>query len=169
MALGSRGRVPNFCSTRCRVAAHRARNSLPLEMINSPRWVRHDRKRPTTSTGRAASSTDARTWTTHALASASPIGDGLGFVLGQGIACLDLDHCLVDGELARWAQAIVDSVPGAYVEVSPSGTGIHIWGRAPEGPGTVLGNVECYSVGRYITVTGNVFQPGGLVDLGEFF
>lgn len=93
----------------------------------------------------------------------------IGFVLGGGIACLDLDHCLVGGVPTAAARAVLDRAVGAYVEVSPSGDGLHVWGRAAEQPGRRRLGFEVYSVGRYITVTGRVFQRGGLVDLSEFF
>lgn len=119
--------------------------------------------------GRPASSTNPATWSTYREAKRSTVGDGLGFVLGGGIACLDLDHCLIGGRATPAAQAVLDRVPGAYVEISPSGDGLHVWGRAPEQPGRRRAGIEAYSVGRYITVTGEVFQPGGLADLSEFF
>lgn len=131
--------------------------------------MRRDGKRPITAAGRPASSTDAATWSTYAAARRSTAGDGLGFVLGDGIACLDLDHCLADGTLAPWAVEVLERVPGAHVEVSPSGDGLHVWGRAPEQPGHRGTGIEAYSVGRYITVTGNVYQAGRLIDLSEFF
>jgi len=132
--------------------------------------VRHDRKVPITPDGRAASSTDPSTWSTHSEAARSRVGDGLGFVLGAGIACLDIDHCLDGrGRPDARARAILARVPGAYVEISPSGRGLHVWGTAPEQPGRRYGDYEVYSVGRYITVTGTVFQPGRLVDLSGLF
>lgn len=101
---------------------------------------------------------------------ASKVGDGLGFALGDGIGCIDLDHCVDDGVLADWAAAILDRLPATYTEVSPSGHGLHIWGRIPERPGRRVGNVEVYSAGRYITVTGNRWGdcPSTLADLSDF-
>src|SRR5690606_7470569 len=128
------GRPARFCSTKCRVAAHREKG-LPLAMTRSTRWLRWAeqpkagggmRKRPITVKGWPASSTKSSTWSTYAAAVASRAGKGLGFALGDGIGCIDLDHCLVDGELAPWAQAILDACPPTYIEVSPSGTGLHI-------------------------------------------
>lgn len=100
----------------------------------------------------------------------SRVGVGRGFVLtGDGVACLDLDHCLVDGVLSVVAARVLALNPAAYVEVSPSGDGLHVWGLAPAQRGwrrTVDGQpVEFYTQGRYITVTGNVYQAGDLVDL----
>lgn len=151
------GRVPTYCSTRCRVAGNRAKakakaaEQLPAEMTDRPRWVSHTAdKRPVQIDGRPASSTDARTWTTYEDVKDLP---RRGFVLGDGIGCIDLDHCVVDGVLTDWAAKIVALNPDTFVEYSQSGTGIHIWGLLPEGPGRRIRDgrsVEIYSVGRYI-------------------
>src|SRR5690606_23266017 len=167
--VAGRGRTPRFCSGACRAAAWRARPRLPAELTSRARWVRHDRKVPITPDGRAASSTDPSTWSTHSEAARSRVGDGLGFVLGDGIACLDLDDCLDSrGRPDARARAILARVPGAYVRILPSGRGPPVWGTAPEPPGRRYGDYAVYSVGRYITVTGRVFPRGGLVDLSEF-
>lgn len=170
---GARGRKPRFCSGRCRVANHRA-NVIPSELIALPRWIRHDRKRPITVNGYAASSTASNTWSTYTDAKASKHGDGIGFVLnGDGIICIDLDHCLDEnGALSVVAQMILDETPGAYAEVSPSGTGLHVWGRATLDKGyrfTYDGQpIEIYPNGRYLTVTGKVYRKGNLADLTKW-
>lgn len=97
----------------------------------------------------------------------------MGFVLdGDGIVCIDLDHCLDGDVLAPWARAVVGAAGGTYVEVSPSGTGVHIWGRAELAHGRVVhlpggGKAEVYPNGRYITVTSRRFgdTPSVLGDL----
>jgi primase-polymerase (primpol)-like protein len=169
-----------FCSSKCRVYAHRAAlraPALPIDLLNRNRWVRWDRvlrngtwaKVPFTVDAGKASSTNPATWTSYAAAAASTRGEGLGFVLGDGIGCIDLDHCLIDGALNAPAAAFVGRYPDSFIEVSPSGDGLHIWGLRDEQPGTrrvVDGlSVETYSAGRYITVTGKVFQPGALLPL----
>lgn len=171
-----------YCSGYCRVAAHRARHTadaasvVPAELRGRDRWVRHDRKRPITVTGRAASSTDPRTWATYAAAHASTVGDGLGFILdGDGIACMDLDDCLTDaGGVMPWAAGIVDALPRTFVEVSPSGTGLHVWGFAKLPHGRVVhveggGKVEVYGSARYLTLTGQRFAgaPSTLAPIGD--
>ncbi|MFI8084375.1 bifunctional DNA primase/polymerase [Kitasatospora sp. NPDC086009] len=158
-----------FCSGRCRVAAHRAAKraaeampTLPDELTTSPRWIRHSStKVPLTAAGMAASSTDPKMWSTYTDAAASRAGVGLGFVLnGDGVVCIDLDHCIrPDGSLEPWAAAIVADAGTTYVEVSPSGDGLHIWGRADVRQGRRIRRpdgtaVEVYGTGRYITVTG---------------
>lgn len=174
---GSRLPIPRrsdarFCSGACRVAAHRA-GGLPAQLRESDRWVRYrlvrrgDRvtKPPIQCDGRAAKSTDPSTWSSYADAKRSTAGDGLGFALGAGFACIDIDGCLTGGVPDDRAVRLLELNPDAYVETSPSGTGLHIWGTAPEGPGRTRSDFEFYSAGRYITVTGNVFRKGVLAPL----
>ncbi|GEL19348.1 bifunctional DNA primase/polymerase [Pseudonocardia asaccharolytica] len=159
-----------FCSSRCRTAAHRA--GVPGELRRRPRWVRWTgRKRPQTVDGRIASSTDPETWATYQAARRSTAGVGLGFVLnGDGIVCLDLDGCLADGVPNAATQLLLELAGRTYVEISPSGRGLHVWGRGELAAGrctTFRGQpVELYGSGRYITVTGVRF-PGAGSTLGD--
>ncbi|MFZ3496095.1 hypothetical protein ACODT5_23235 [Streptomyces sp. 5.8] len=111
----------------------------------------------------SVSSTNSRTWSTYKGAATSEAGVGLGFVLSDedDIVCIDLDHCLnpLTGRLAPWAAAIVRDAGATYVEVSPSGDGLHIWGRADVRQGRRIRRpdgtaVEIYGTGRYIAMTG---------------
>lgn len=168
-------RDARFCSTRCRVAAHRARNRVPQEMVKRDRWVRRSRRKvPLTPAGRAASSTDATTWCSYRDARRSKVGAGLGFVLnGDGIACIDLDHCVDGGVIAPWAQRILDKLPPTYVEISPSGAGLHVFGVADFKGGRKVRagdhKVEVYADRRYIAVTGRIVggMPARLGDISE--
>lgn len=161
-----------YCTTRCRVAAHRANALNTLKTL--PQWVNHDQhKRPINpNTGKYARANDPHTWATHTQATqhAQQTGHGLGFMLGNGVGCIDLDHCInPDGTLTPGATHLVNQYPDNYIEISPSGTGLHIWGTAPERRGmrtTYQGQpVEFYSRARYITITGNVYQHGHLAHL----
>jgi primase-polymerase (primpol)-like protein/predicted nucleic acid-binding Zn ribbon protein len=187
LTAGARGRKPQFCGSRCRVAAHRERRRvarfvdrmepvaelvapvlpIPDDLTKLDRWVRHLNKRPMAVGGWFCSVTDSSHWSTFEDAIGSHAGDGVGFVLnGDGIVCLDLDDCVVDGVPTVAAQKFLDEFPGAYVEFSPSGRGLHVWGRGFMDRGrrfTLDGlKVEAYPDGRYITVTGDVFRSGGL-------
>jgi len=160
-----------FCSTKHRVYASR-KPVFPVEMTSKDRWVRREKtKRPVTLARKSASSTNPDTWSSFAAANASSVGVGVGFVLGDGIGCIDLDHCFSDDKLAPWAQEIVDSCPATFMEVSQSGEGLHIFGLLPEGAGRNMRDgvrsVEFYSTGRYIAVTGDRFagSPSKLADL----
>lgn len=148
------------CSARCRKRLSR-RPGLPKAMTERARWIRRtSTKRPITVAGQPASSTDPATWSTFAEAKASSAGVGLGFVLGDGIGCIDLDHCFGGGALADWAAEYIRSVsePVVFAEVSQSGEGVHLFIEAPEAPGRKIRdgrNIERYTAGRYIAVTGN--------------
>ena len=129
-------------------------------MRERPQWVRRsEAKVPLRADGGGlASSTNPSTWTTWDQARDSKVGVGLGYVLaGDGIVCLDLDRCIDEaGRIAGWAQEILDRCPPTWVEVSPSGTGLHIWGRGRVGTGRVIRRgeaaVEVYDRGRYIAL-----------------
>lgn len=181
------GRLPltlragaRFCSNACRQKSYRSRTAIPAEMRSADRWMRYRlvprggrvTKQPIQVDGTAASSTDARTWTAYRNAMASRAGNGLGFALGEGVGCVDLDGALVDGAVLPWAQEILDRAPSTFVEISQSGKGLHIFGLLPEGKGRNRRfpdgtGVEFYSAGRYIAVTGRRFgdAPSRLADL----
>jgi hypothetical protein len=141
-----------FCSGACRVAAHRA--EPPGELRELHRWIRHEAKVPKRLNGLNASTTDERSWVSYDSARASSVGDGVGFVFaGDGIAGIDLDHCVKDGRLSSWASRIVKACRGTYVEISPSGSGLHIYGFGVVGAGRKSAGVEVYDRGRYFTCT----------------
>ena len=95
------------------------RRELPAEMRERDRWVRWKlqprggatTKVPLTLAGRMASSTDPATWSSHASARRSKVGDGLGFVLGDGIGCIDLDGCSRKGVVSEFAQKVLAATP----------------------------------------------------------
>jgi len=153
-------------------------------MTHADRWLRWKRvtrgdgttKRPITIAGRPASSTDPATWCAWWDALGSTAGDGLGFALGGGFACIDLDHCYDRrNHLTDWAKMLLAPVEGrTYIETSPSGDGLHIWGRcAPRAGVRARGLVtaEAYSRDRYMTVTGRPWHhaPATLADLTFLF
>jgi primase-polymerase (primpol)-like protein len=120
-------------------------------------------------TGHWISVTDSQALSTYSEAKASKAGDGLGFVLnGDGIICIDLDHCY-NGAPSPEAMALIESLPSTYVEISPSGTGLHIWGKSHMATGrrfTRNGlSIEIYPNGRFITMTGNALNRAELADL----
>ena len=125
-------------------------------------------------TGRAASSTDPSTWSSYRAAKESKVGVGAGFVLnGDGIVCIDLDHCLSGGVPTRAVAEFLARVPATFIEVSPSGDGLHVFGRGTVERGRKLRrdgvNLEVYGRGRYIAMTGRRFRqsPAALADLSD--
>lgn len=152
--------------------------SLPAPLVAHPNWLawRSEQRGEkwtkvpySPRTGRLASSVDSSTWSTFAGAAsyAARVGcNGVGFVFtGTPFTGIDLDHCLdpVTSELAAWAVPIVARFK-SYTEISPSGTGLHIYvegtlpggGRkvAVSGASHLEAKIEVYDSGRYFTVTG---------------
>lgn len=137
------------------------------------RWVCYDsQKKPVSPlTGKAASSTDARTWGTYAQAKALRERmklAGVGIVLnGDGIVGIDLDKCIdyVDENenivLKMFARHLY-GLASSYAEVSPSGKGIHILGTATIAKSLKKQmrniGVEVYETSRYFTVTEDVIS-----------
>lgn len=122
--------------------------------------------------GRHASSSNSSTWSSYdeaVSAVAEGKADGIGFVLREsGVGALDLDNCRDPrtGKMDDWASKMIARSSGAYVEVTPSGTGVRIIGRA-RGPHAHThrqmgsGKVEIYrNAKRYITITGNQLGVG---------
>jgi primase-polymerase (primpol)-like protein len=112
-------------------------------------------------TGRLASSTDPSTWGTFQDARDYYLAhkpDGLGFVLGDGFAGVDLDDCRdpVSGDLTPWATKAVACLD-SYTDISPTdGTGVKVFVKGALPPGRRRhGSFEFYDGGRFFTVTGH--------------
>lgn len=94
--------------------------------------------------------------------------DGIGIILiDSNIFAIDLDNCLnpETGQLSKQVQVIVDQFRHTYIEISPSGQGLHILGQGKlnlHGRNKSLNNhrVEAYdgSSVRYMTITGNLWN-----------
>jgi AAA domain/NrS-1 polymerase HBD domain len=131
-----------------------------LEMVRNTRGELVPTKVPYQRSGAHASSTDRCTWCSHAEAQAA-VGSytGVGVMMGNGLGCTDLDHCVVDGKILPWAREIIISLD-SYSEFSPSGTGVHILGEDIALPGKgrkrpyETGAVEVYDTARFLTFTG---------------
>lgn len=99
---------------------------------------------------------------TTAVTAANLYGDeyGVGFVFTENdpFFFLDIDHCAIDGQWSPLANTLMTLLPGAAVEVSTSGEGLHIFGRGvcPEHrcKNIPLG-IELYTEERFVALTGN--------------
>lgn len=149
----------------------RVRANFPPALRAQRRWVcwryePDDKGAPTkvpyqADGARKASTTDAATWSgfEQAVTGAQTHGyDGVGYVVGAGVAGIDLDYAIVDGAPKPWADKIVRSVV-SYWELSPSGDGAHAFVTgAWHGSGHRIdyadGRIEVYDSGRFFTVTG---------------
>lgn len=116
------------------------------------------------STGGYASASDPDTWTTFDRARAYHTNpdtdtDGVGFVFTSGdtVAGVDLDKCRDpdSGQPTDTARDVIDRLD-SYTEVSPSGTGYHVYvhGFIPD-DGNRRDGVEMYDDARFFTVTGD--------------
>jgi putative DNA primase/helicase len=126
-------------------------------------------------TGAVANPHDADSWTDWAtaasVAAAWGAGFGNGFVLTAAarIAVIDIDNChdSLTGKLSDWASILISMLPGAYVEVSISGTGVHIWfsysGEMPAHGNKVAGVGEFYHGDRYFAL-GTPYVAEGFVQ-----
>jgi putative DNA primase/helicase len=91
---------------------------------------------------------------------------GIGYVVSPDdpYCFIDLDKCVdaESGEIVEEAAEIIASFPGAYIERSVSGTGIHILtrGSIPGDRHTAIANgfkVEIYDRERFMTLTGQLW------------
>ncbi len=151
--------------------------------------------------GRKAKADDPSTWGTRVEAAAraeliiNGHGGGVGIELGYigndlHLAGLDLDSCLVDGNIAPWAAAILQAAQ-TYAEVSPSRNGIKAffytatedvrpfldrigvqpgaWGCRRGIPGEDDKDhgpaIELYVAGRYFAVTNHQWGPADRIAL----
>lgn len=150
---------------------------IPASLKKRPQWLlwqyESDGKRwtkvPKQSNGRHASTKNPDTWATFdKVRDEYQTGefDGIGIVLVNGLFGIDFDHVLdANRNPEAWADEVLRQFPGTYVERSPSGDGLHLFGLGElvecgkAGPGNRL---ECYDQKspRYFTMTGHEFRSG---------
>ena len=111
--------------------------------------------------------TDPDAWLTHQAALhevATGQASGIGVCLPAGMCVLDADDVLIAGRLVPEVHALVKDA-STWTELSPSGQGLHLWFRAPQGlRPTRLGGLELLTCEQYVTVTG-VPLPGSGCDI----
>jgi hypothetical protein len=122
-------------------------------------------------TGRDSDAQDAATWLTAEEARGWAVaGVPVGIVIseGSGLFCVDLDAALGDdGQWSPLSLDVLQRFPGAVVEVSHSGRGLHIFGLCqplPEHRTRQAGvALEIYTRRRFIALTGT-HMTGTLSD-----
>ncbi|MFT9077561.1 hypothetical protein [Ethanoligenens sp.] len=102
--------------------------------------------------------------------------DRISFLITDGILVIDCDHYRSGKDvLTPTVFEIVNMFPDSYMEWSPSGSGLHIIGYAPEirfdkqkyWMNNRTLTIEVHIPGatnRFITLTGNMFRSGSLPD-----
>jgi len=151
-------------------------NNIPLSLTERPNWVVWGIRNappkapynPTSLiTGRPspAKAGVKETWDSYKAAVECVrrgLAQGIGFQFeGNDLYGVDLDKVIDEhGALMPEAYNIVGSL-NSYTEISPSGTGLHIFVLAPDADITRHRKkdffLEIYSEGRYFTVTGDIY------------
>ena len=102
----------------------------------------------------------------EAFATGRPVG--FVFVEADGFWFLDIDNALENGAWSATAQELCAGLPGAAVEVSVSGTGLHIIGRGlvpPHSTKNVAAKLELYTDKRFCALTGIMASGDASIDL----
>jgi KaiC/GvpD/RAD55 family RecA-like ATPase len=168
---------------------------VPLELKQRHQWVNwkyitrdgKDTKVPFMPNGHTASSTGPETWSSFkAVVDAEKTFDGIGFVFDptDPYVGIDLDGCRYKetGKIEPWAKELIVSL-GSYAEVSPSGTGVKIFGSSGfrwshrkkvelDLPSVCDKQpaIEIYDGGRYFCVTGRMLKSMvSVVPVDEHF
>lgn len=153
-------------------------DALPRELKGRKIWVlwkytwKEDKskwdKPPLQPDGSYANATDSVTWSTfeevknaYENGQSLPVDDsayfdGIGVASGEPYTIIDLDGCVIDGQITEEARADLVLL-NSYSELSPSATGVRIVveGKLPgDKLGRRKGSVEAYSGAHYLTLTG---------------
>ena len=150
--------------------------NIPYELKKEERWCLYkiiqrdgrNTKLPLKPNGKPAISNDKTTWFSYEACIAAlnrNIGDGLGFMLGDGYIGIDIDKVsddIMEYSMDYHANSMTADFLreiSTYAEISPSKTGLHFIGKG-EVPGERkrYKNLEIYDKDRFFTVTGNVIK-----------
>lgn len=127
--------------------------------------------------GSSADTTNRRTWCTFKdclAAYEQGRADGVGFVTASSdpFTLIDLDHVIdrESGAIVPWAREIIEAATaeGAYIELSPSGTGVHIFGKGPQRlDGRKANDTEMYCRARFFTLSGWMLPGAETKSIGR--
>ena len=150
--------------------------NIPDNLKKEKRWclykiIQRDGKNtklPLMPNGKPAKSNDKMTWNSYEDCIAAlnrNIGDGLGFMLGDGYIGIDIDKVsddIIAYSMDYHARSMTaDFLRGisTYAEISPSKTGLHFIGKG-EVPGERkrYKNLEIYDKDRFFTITVNIIK-----------
>lgn len=142
---------------------HSYRQFVLYRLVPSPSRPGKTDKLPCSIDGQVVSAHNPQYWMDFATAQAAAAlfgeGWGIGFVFTaqDPFWFLDIDGCLIDGQWSPLAVSLCNLLAGCAVEISQSGTGLHIFGSGVMPPhackNTLLG-LELYHEGRFVALTG---------------
>lgn len=131
-------------------------------------------------TRRRAKTDDPTTFCDFATAIAAVGGfNGIGYLVGDEVCAIDLDDCFnEDDSLGPVSQDVVNNFKDSYMERSPSGKGLRIIFQTPGFAYDIVKyyinnrkyGLEVYVAGatnRFVTLTGNVYRDGDVIDQTE--
>ncbi len=111
-----------------------------------------------------ASVTNPEDWATYNVAIKVSEKVGLVFTEDQMLLGIDIDHCLRDGKIEHEEKERIERLileADTYTEISPSNAGLHLF-LALNSPLVLDANrhspFECYTSGRFFTVTNNPYR-----------
>lgn len=108
-------------------------------------------------TGRVVSAHDPQYWTDFATAAETDQPVGFVFAPSDPFWFLDIDNCAISGGWSAESQRLCGLLAGAAIEVSQSGTGLHIIGVGvppTHGCRNDTYGLEFYHSGRFVALTG---------------
>lgn len=165
---------------------------LPDDMLAEKRWLvwreedgrkvpyyptTHRRRSGTMETAQDLAAMGSHADAMDSLRNHIPHYTGLGYAITSGNILIDLDDVLGESGkfIDKWAELFVYKAvaAGAFVEVSQSGTGIHVIGRGhARKAGSKNINIEVYPDKRFVAITGELLPnadcPDDLTDVSEF-
>lgn len=154
------------------------RQFITYKLVPSSRPGKMDKLPTDWRTGQVADAHDPSIWTDYDTAySAAPSNVGFVFTDNDPFWFLDIDECLLPSGWSPLAQELCAMLPGAAIEVSVSGRGLHLFGtgrvpthksRGPAGSG-----LEFYHTARFVALgnqtgtTGNALTDctAGVADM----
>lgn len=100
--------------------------------------------------------------------------DGIGIMVHDNISAIDIDNCVINGDLSNMAKDVVNTVD-AYTEYSPSGKGIRVitltidmnYDKTRYFINNRKIGMEVYVAGctaKFVTLTGNIIKLGDFTD-----
>jgi len=156
VALKAFDRYPKFINWQL---VHKPGDSKPSKVPVSPQ-------------GKNINAHDPTNWMTstqaYAIAKTTGLGVGYVFAADDPFFFLDLDNCSENNSWNKFANDTCAQFPGAAIEVSQSGKGLHVFGvgTVPEGfktKNSALG-IELYFEKRFVALSGNEVKGNVWID-----